>query len=256
MSRTAHVVFLSAATAATIFAQPAPRGRDFPVEFSGCSEYVGTGPVSHARASLFVPAPFVAANDGSGNATLVVRAAQCASVKVENFPAESGSVAHIGVVVVPPDGTGDINNYTLAYATSSRRLAQRLERAGFAVLTDSDLVYEVTPNPPVTTSELYVEVSPESEAGWSITGAVQANAFLTIPFTANWWAKVREGSMKMSTAIPSIAFKPAQAKIITRRSTVLGQLLNANSYDQFGARPFDFNVRGEFALGQMSVTVR
>lgn len=256
MSKAAHTFSLILAAAASMLAQPASQGRDFPVEFSGCSEYVGTGPVPFARAAQFVAAPFVTVNDGSGNATLVVRAAQCASVKVENFPAESGTVAHIGIVVVPPDGTGDINNYTLAYATSSRRLAQRLERAGLTVLTDSDLVYEVTPAPPVTSSELYVEVSPDSAAGWSITGAVQANAFLTIPFTANWWAKVREGGLKMSTAIPSIAFKPAQARIITRRSSVLGQLLNANSYDQFGVRPFDFNVRGEFAAGQMTVTVR
>lgn len=184
MSNSAHLLALILAATATMLAQPASQGRDFPVELSGCSEYVGTGPIPHARASQVVPAPFAALNDGSGNATLVVRASQCASVKVENFPAEPGTVAHIGIVIVPPDGTGDINNYTLAYATSNRRLAQRLERAGFTVLTDADLVYEVTPAPPVTSSELYVEVSPESAAGWSITGAVQANAFLTSTPTA------------------------------------------------------------------------
>lgn len=231
--------------------------RNFPVRLSGCSEYVGTGPIAMAQAAPFVPAPFAILNDGSGNATLVVRASRCSSVTVDGQSRpEPGIVAHIGISIVSPDGTGSINNYTIAYSTDSARLAQRLERAGLPVLFDSDLVYEVTPNPPVSSSELYVEVSPDRAAGWSITGAVTSNAFLTIPFLANWWHKSREGVVKMATDIPSITFKPAQAKVITRSSTALGRLLRANSFSQFGARAADFNVRGEFGAAQMSVTVR
>lgn len=244
--------------AAALAAGAEESSRNFPVQFSGCNEYVGTGPVPLAQAAPFVPAPFAIADDGAGNATLVVRAASCSSVTVDGASRpEAAVVAHIGISIVSPDGTGAINNYTIAHATGSQRMAQRLERAGLPVLVDSDLVYEVTPNPPVATSELYVEVSPDrGAAGWSITGAVTNNTLFTIPFLANWWYKSRDGVIKMATDIPAITFKAAQATVITRRGSALGRLLGANSFSQFGARASDFNVRGEFGAAQMNVTVR
>jgi len=224
--------------------------RNFPVQFQNCVEYVGTGPIPLAQAQAFVPSPFVIATDTAGDATFVVRAARCASVKVDGFDAMPGIVSHIGVSVISPDGTGDINNYTVAYATDSERLAQRLERAGIPALVDPDLVKEDN------TSSLYVEVSPNDKAGWSITGTQTNTAFLTIPFLANWWSKGEKGIVKMATNIPSITFKFAQGTIITRRSGKIGQLIQGNSYSQFGARLFDFNVRGEFVSGLMDVIVR
>ena len=41
-----------------------------------------------------------------------------------------GSIAQIGLVIVPPDFTGDINNYTLWYYTSDAKLATQLREAG------------------------------------------------------------------------------------------------------------------------------
>ena len=224
--------------------------RGFPVQFQNCVEYVGTGPVSLAKAQALVPAPFVIATDANGDATVVVRAARCTSVKLDGFEAVPGIVSHIGVMVVSPDGTGDINIYTVAYATDSDRLAQRLERAGIPALLEADLVKENN------TPALYVEVSPDGKAGWSITGTQTDNAFLTIPFLANWWSKSDKGIAKMSTNIPSITFKFAQGTIHTRSSSKIGKLIQGNSYSQFGVRAFDFNVRGEFASGFMDTTLR
>ncbi len=228
----------------------AQSNRDFPVQFQNCVEYVGTGPISMAQALPFVPTPFVIAPDADGKATLVVRAARCGSVTVDGSQPKPGIVSHIGISVVSPDGSGDINNYTIAFATDSDRLAQRLERAGMPVLVDSDLVKEDA------TPQLYVEVSPEEKAGWSITGTQTNNAFLTMHFLANWWYKGPQGIVKMPTDIPSITFKGAQATVITRSSSTLGRVLQGTSYSQFGARPFDFNVRGEFGVGVMNTTVR
>lgn len=224
--------------------------RGFPVQFQNCVEFVGTGPVSLAKAQALVPAPFVVAADTNGDATIVARAARCASVKVDGFEAVPGIVSHIGIIVVSPDGTGDINNYTVAYATDSDRLAQRLERAGIPALVDADLVKEDS------TSSLYVEVSPDGKAGWSITGTQTDNAFPAIPFLANWWSKSDKGIAKMATDIPSITFKSAQGALHTRSSSKIGQLIQGNSYSQFGFRVFDFNVRGEFASGLMDTTLR
>ena len=167
--------------------------RRFPVQFQNCVEYVGTGPISLAQAQPLVPSPFVIATDNDGNATLVVRAARCTAVRVDGADPIPGIVSHIGVMVVSPDGTGDINNYTVAYATNSDRLARRLTGAGIPTLVDLDLVKEDS------TPSLYVEVSPDSKAGWSITGTQTNTAFLTTPFLANWWSKSDKGIAKMAT---------------------------------------------------------
>src|SRR5262249_17931543 len=59
-----------------------------------------------------------------------VRTADCGGIAVEGRRPRAGSIVQIGVVIVPPDGTGDINNYTLWYYTSDARLANGLQRLG------------------------------------------------------------------------------------------------------------------------------
>ena len=46
---------------------------------------------------------------------------------MDGGPAKAGSIVQIGVVIVPPDFTGDINTYTLFYYTSDVKLAHLLE---------------------------------------------------------------------------------------------------------------------------------
>jgi len=245
-------------TAAACFAQSS-NSTDFPATFSNCSEYAGTGPIPFVQAAAMVPGHFTILSDNSHNATLVVRSTSCQSISVDNFGPEPGVIAHIGVSVVSPDGTGDINNFTVAFATNNTRLAQRLKRAGLPVIFDSDLVYQVTPNPPITTSELYSEVSPDDlTPGWSLDGQVTNNAFLTTPFLANWWYQGPKGVIRMSTNFPSITFKAAQATVTTRLSSPLGKLIQSNhySFDANTLRASDFNVRGEYTSANLSVTVR
>ncbi len=189
---------------------------------------------------------------GTGTATLVVRAAECASVRVDNDRPEPGILTQIGVSVVSPDGSGDINNYTVAYVTNSRRLAQRLARAGLPVSVDEDLVYEITPVPPGNGGELFVDSSPSSEPAFFLNGTVTDNTFLTIPFLANWWYESKRGRMLMATNIPTIAFSGASVTAYARRDSALGKLMGGNKFSAFNG----FNVRGRFATARMTITLR
>src|SRR5262249_23182660 len=115
------------ALAATVMATPAsaqagPATRGFSVEFSQCTEFAGVGPVDFAKASGLVQPAFTTLPVGS-TAAIVVRATRCASAQVNGGPGVPTIISQIGIEIVPPDGTGDINNYTLIYVTDNAQLA-------------------------------------------------------------------------------------------------------------------------------------
>jgi hypothetical protein len=221
------------------------------VQFTNCTEYVGAGAIPLARVTPFVPSTFQVLVGAGNTATLVVRAAQCEGVKVDNDRPEPGILTQIGVSVVGPDGTGDINNYTVAYVTNSRRLAQRLERVGLPVSVDPDLVYEITPNPPGAAGEFFVDSSPSDAPAFFLNGTATDNTFLTIPFLANWWYESHRGRMKMATNIPTIAFGFAAVTAYARQDSPLGKLMGGNKFSAFNV----FNVRGRFSTARMLVTL-
>ena len=232
--------------------------RGFAVNFNNCTEWVGWGPVQNAVALPLLPTGFQAALV-NGSATAVVRAANCASVTVDGRVAGPGSVAQIGINIVPPDNTGNINNYTLSYVTSDERLAKALDKAGLPVVVDENLAYEFTPatnNP--NTGNLYVDVTPDDDQTrathpYSKFG-VAANPVpgSEFPFLANWWYRGKHGLIKMATDIPLIGFGNANVKVYTRRSSTLGQLFGANEISGFTL----LNVRGRFANAVMRVSLR
>src|SRR5215470_10081420 len=86
----------------------------FVVNFLNCSEFVGVGPVDFTKAAAVVPAGFTTLTVGT-SASIVVRATSCDKVTVNGGRAISTVISQIGVQVVAPDGTGDINNYALIY---------------------------------------------------------------------------------------------------------------------------------------------
>src|SRR5439155_21017043 len=102
-----NVALLIAAVAATLHADG---NRGLTATLKNCTELIGFGPVSYAAARSLVPASYTLVSFG-GAAGLVVRASQCEAVGVDNSAEKPAIVAQAGIAVVPPDGTGDINNY-------------------------------------------------------------------------------------------------------------------------------------------------
>jgi hypothetical protein len=228
----------------------AVHARGFTVELGGCSEAIGVAAVPIGDVQPLVPAPYVIAEGPEGFASLVVRASRCASASVDGGAPEELKVAQIGVVLVPPDGTGDINNYALALVTSSPGFQQKLSRAGLPAVLDPDLVYEVTPDPPGDGGELFVDVSPSSAPAWFLSGTVtdppQGSDF---PFVANWWFSGPRGQMKMATSIPLLGYGSGSIQAFTRRDSLLGSLLAGN------VASFGVNLRGVFDSAELEATV-
>src|SRR5215510_6546532 len=92
--------------------------QDFNVEFTNCVESIGVGLVPTEVVQPLVPAGFHLVGEGQPVTPIVVRTADCGGIAVAGERSKAGSVVQIGVVIVPPDFSADINNYTLWYYTS------------------------------------------------------------------------------------------------------------------------------------------
>jgi len=138
----------------------------------------------------------------------IVRVAQCASVVVAGSPAGPGTVAQIGVNIVSPDGTGDINNYTLAYDTDGLLLAQKLRSAGVDAAFDPLVLYARRLNADGSSARLLIANGFIPPPPFVVTGTVliPTPATLPIDFTANWWQTNGGATAKMASDFPDILF--------------------------------------------------
>jgi hypothetical protein len=246
---------LAAAALACAFGPALAHDRLATVQFSHCTEFVGLAPIDTLKARAALPARYSLISDAAG-ARLVVRAVDCAGVRVGSGPVRRGRVAQIGLLIASPDGTAtdpntSINNYTLTYASDSPALVQALREAGVPAALDETLAIEVNP-PQGTGSEYYAAVSAGAGGGraWFLHGTVNTPGFATT-FLANWWRLDGGREIKMATDIPAISFDFAsQMSFTTSRLNGVGQLLAGNQVAGF---PLSF--RGAFAAGTMVTTV-
>lgn len=157
----ANVACLSLFLTIPFLARADEQNRGFSVDFSQCTEAVGVGPVSLSKASVLVPSVFNVLSVPNANASptagIVVRATSCAGVRVDGGPAVPTKISQIGVELVPPDGTGDINNYTLVYVSNNGELVEAFHHAGVPALFDSSLTYQFTYDSTGVGGEIYVE---------------------------------------------------------------------------------------------------
>lgn len=195
------------------------------VEFSDCVESIGVGLVSTAQAEVLVPAPFIVVGTGTPVTPLVVRTSDCGGIAVDGGPTKAGSVVQIGVVIVPPDFTGDINSYTLFYYTSDVKLAHRLADTGLPAQHVGHLTYDVTPGAP---GELHVRVPRPGSPALSVDGTV-GNPAPAGSFVANWWVGTDAGAIKMSTTVPAITIGAADLVLTTNPGGALGHLIGGES---------------------------
>ena len=222
----------------------------FSVDFNECIESIGVGLVPTDAARSFVPAGFVLAGEGSPVTPIVVRTARCDGISVAGSRAKRGAVVQIGLVVVPPDFTGDINNYTLWYYTSDAKLAESLRGAGVAAQWVPGIVDVYVPQVPGDLDPLSVLVPPRGNPTLSVGGHVTASTVPAGSFDANWWVGAGRDHIKMATDVPTIFIGTADLTLLTDASNQLGQLVGG------GVAHFpilqQFNT---FAIAHMDVTV-
>jgi len=236
---------------ASIDTQPASaQALGFSVDFWQCTEFAGVGPVDFATASRLVEPAFTTLAVGS-TAAIVVRATSCASAQVNRGAGVPAIISQIGIEIVAPDGTGDINNYTLIYVTDNAQLALAFRLAGLPTVFDPTIAYEFTYDSTGKSGELYVEAEGVGLPAYFLTGTETDPSGGGQDFKANWWYQGFAGIIKQASDFPNIAFGTANVTLHTSRKSVLGMLIGDNTDSDFHFLP----VRGVYATAHMDVTV-
>jgi hypothetical protein len=203
------------------------------VDFANCTEYAGFVPVPLANAAPLVPAGYSIALGSPGEANAIVRVAHCASVVVEGTATGPGTVAQLGVNVVPPNGTGDINNYTVWYDTDGLALAEGLRHAGIDAAFDPFLFYDLRPTGNGTTANLVIVNGflPAPPFLVDSTVLIPTSATQPIDFTANWWQTNSGSTAVMASDFPNILFGAESTGVTIEvvPETPLGKLIGASS---------------------------
>jgi hypothetical protein len=225
------------------------------VDFQNCTEYAGFVPVPAANASPFLPAGFTLALGAPGEANAIVRVAHCASVVVQGKATGPGTVAQLGVNIVPPDGTGDINNYTVWYDTDGVALATGLRQAGIAAALDPTLFYDRLPLPGGTTARLIIaNVLPPPPFVIDSVVLIPTSATQAIDFTANWWQTNAGATAEMASDFPNILFGPESTGVTIEAvpGTPLAKLLGAEKGTFVGLSVSNVIPTGHMHVGPAS----
>lgn len=247
-----RLLFLALVLAITLEVAPAVESRatprNFDVTFQDCTEFVGIGPVSLAEAQAVVPSEFSIV-DAGGFALLVVRISNCQAVSVDEGAPTPGTLAQIGINIFPPDGMGDINNYTLTYASDLNALVNGLRANGLPAQHEADLLYEFTRDSSITGNLLGI-VTPNPGPTWHVYGRESDPApNSAFPFRAIWWYSKPSGTVRMDTMFPAISFGNAEVSFQTPDTSVLTQLIGGNTIAAFP----ELSVRGVFDAAEMTV---
>lgn len=215
---------------------------DFSVNFTDCVETIGVGLAPTANVQAFIPAEFILVGTGQPVTPLVIRTARCSiSVSGQNF--RTGEIVQIGPVIIPPDGTGDINNYTLFYYTDDFRLALRLNMAGVNAQFVPTIEYRMQND-----NSFFVRLPFPGVPRFSLNGIVMPSPNPAGSFTANWWQKTFRGSVRMQTQVPIIKIGGANLTLNTNPNGVLGRIIGSETLNFPVIQQFN-----TFTNGQMNV---
>ncbi|WP_334897457.1 hypothetical protein [Nostoc sp.] len=222
------------------------------VDFTKCSEFVGLAPIPLGNVKNLVPQSYAISGTEIGKANLVVRSTQCEGFGVGNSETQPGTLAQVGVNIVSPDGTGDINNYTLWYVTNNLNLATILQQAGINAKLVPALTYNFTSDDTGSGGNLDVNVPLPANPSFTISG-YEFDPPSTDPsllYVANWWQSTQNTTIKTNTTFPNIRFANSAVTLYTDPNSDLGNLIGR------GSTAFTtLSLRGRFDEAHMDVIV-
>jgi len=179
--------------------------------------------VSAARARALVPAKYTLAGN-SQTTTMVVRVAHCANVVVDGKDRGETIISHIGIGLVGPDTSVNLNNYTLWYATNNAQLHAKLTAAGLDADKSNALGIALSPS-----GALSVVSSSAHTPSFQVTGTATLPTTPPVPTSATWWEDGNHGSVSSKTVLPVIQFGTAHTVLTTPANSELAALIGGTT---------------------------
>jgi hypothetical protein len=197
--------------------------KDFDVQFSGCNVFAGLANVPAANARALVPPEYTLAGTAQ-NATMVVRVVHCDDVVVDGKSRGSTIISHIGIGLVGPDTTVNLNNYTLWYATDNALLHAKLTAAGLAADKSNALSISLADN-----GTLSVISASSHTPSFQVNGTATLPTAAAVPTSATWWEDGKHGAVSSKTVLPVIQFGTAHTVLTTPAGSELAALIGGTS---------------------------
>ncbi len=198
------------------------------IEFIECVESIGVTLLPTSQVEALVPSEFHVVGEGQPLTPIVVRSANC-RISVDGYRARTGTVVQIGAVIVPPDFTGDINNYTLWYYTSDAKLAQQLKQLGIKAQHVPTIEFGQIPSGNDGLDSFHVAVPRPGRPALSLDGEVVPSGMPAGTFTANWWVATDRGTVKMQTFVPEILIGGADIVLTAEANSPLSDLIGGQT---------------------------
>jgi hypothetical protein len=218
------------------------------VNFGDCTEFAGLTFVPTEAVESLVPPEYELAHFTTvDEAVVVVRVANCNSVRVKGGKARAGTVAQVGVTLAGPDATSDINNYTLWYVTDNKELAHELSKLGVDAEYSTHVDYDFAGGS--GSGAFDISVAAHHAPDYALSGTATAPTDPAVPFVASWWYDTCQGTVQMRTDLPQIRFG---ASAMTLTAT------GADLQDIVGSGPVTFpalDSYNTFSHAEMIVTV-
>lgn len=220
---------------------------DFEVALGGCDEMASLAPIPLEPVRSEVPASYALVGESDGYAVLVVRIGRCAHSVIDGVDDGPSILAQVGPNIESPDGSGDINNYSLFTYTTSKALALKLKAAGVNAQHVPTIDFAVTAQG--ATGQLAIDVPAPANPRFHVEGSVVLPSGPPVPFSANWWRTRGRTETKQNTVLEAIQFSTADLSLQTDEHGKLGRILGASTT----TFPF-FDSYNAFASGRFIVT--
>lgn len=191
----------------------------FDVRFDSAVETIGVDLVPTVSVLPKIPAGFTPVGIGDPVTPIVVRTARC-NVTIFGQTLQRRKIVQVGAVIIPPDGTGDINNYTLYYYTDDIRLALLLNLVGVQAQYVPTLQYKVGQS-----GEFTLKAPLPAVPQLNIGGTVFPSSQPAGSFIANWWQQSAWTTVKMQTTVPVIKIGGADLELTTPPSSSLANIV-------------------------------
>lgn len=190
--------------------------RQVQASFSNCIEFGGVGLVPTANVQDRVPSQYMLIPGPPGLSIFVAHMAKCQEIKVGDRPGHPGLMGHLGVLIIPPTGTGNFNNYLFSHVTDDPALFSALKGAGLkTTYINPHMRFDVLGSGSSTTLDAAAQHPPKLAFGLSGPFALPESSQPPGSNLINYWTDSgRAGNAVLEYSISGLRVQPTPGVVL------------------------------------------